>query len=99
MEQHPVDLADGLAPGERVGAYRIVRQAGRGGMATVWLARDEKHDRDVAVKVLRADLAASIGRSRTGRSSGCDDCGAGDIATAFVGNVNSDLDWLKEWRR
>ena len=64
MEQHPVDLADGLAPGEQVGVYRIVRQVGRGGMATVWLARDEKHDRDVAVKVLRSDLAATIGPAR-----------------------------------
>ena len=70
MEQHPVDLADPLTPGEQVGAYRVVRQAGRGGMATVWLARDEKHDRDVAVKVLRPDLAASIGPARFERRSG-----------------------------
>jgi serine/threonine-protein kinase len=64
MEQHPIDRADPLTPGEQVGPYRVVRQAGRGGMATVWLARDEKHDRDVAVKVLRAELAASIGPAR-----------------------------------
>lgn len=44
--------------------YDFVRELGRGGMATVYLARDLKHDRDVAVKVLHADLAASIGGDR-----------------------------------
>ncbi|MFN0179032.1 MAG: protein kinase domain-containing protein [Gemmatimonadales bacterium] len=37
---------------------------GRGGMATVYLARDLKHDRDVAVKVLRPELAATLGSDR-----------------------------------
>ena len=41
--------------------YRIERELGQGGMATVYLARDIKHDRDVAIKVLREDLAASLG--------------------------------------
>ena len=36
--------------------YAIVREVGRGGMATVFLARDPKHDRQVAIKVLRPDL-------------------------------------------
>jgi eukaryotic-like serine/threonine-protein kinase len=58
------EAAGPLAPGEQVGAYRVVREVGRGGMATVWLARDEKHDRQVAVKVLRGDLAAAIGSAR-----------------------------------
>ncbi len=44
--------------------YAIQRELGRGGMATVYLARDLKHDRDVAVKVLRPDLAASLGAER-----------------------------------
>ncbi len=46
------------------GRYRIEREAGRGGMARVFLARDVKHDRDVAVKVIRHDVAASLGSGR-----------------------------------
>ena len=44
--------------------YTIDREIGRGGMATVYLARDLKHDRQVAVKVLRTDLAQALGSSR-----------------------------------
>ena len=44
--------------------YRILREAGRGGMATVYLAEDLKHDRRVAVKVLRPELAAALGPER-----------------------------------
>ena len=40
---------------------RIERELGAGGMATVYLARDLKHDREVAVKVLRPDLGAVLG--------------------------------------
>ena len=40
--------------------YRIERELGAGGMATVFLARDLKHDRDVAIKVLKPDLARSL---------------------------------------
>jgi hypothetical protein len=46
------------------GRYRVLREIGAGGMATVYLARDLKHDRDVALKVLRADLSAVIGTER-----------------------------------
>lgn len=46
------------------GQYRIEREAGRGGMARVFLARDVKHDRDVAVKVIRHEVAASLGSGR-----------------------------------
>ena len=46
------------------GRYIVQRQLGRGGMATVYLARDPKHERDVAVKVLHPDLGASVGIDR-----------------------------------
>ncbi len=54
---------------ERLGAalaehYAIERQIGAGGMATVYLARDLKHDRAVALKVLRPELAAVLGIER-----------------------------------
>jgi TolB-like protein/tRNA A-37 threonylcarbamoyl transferase component Bud32 len=44
--------------------YRIERELGQGGMATVYLAEDLKHHRKVAIKVLREDLAASMGSAR-----------------------------------
>jgi serine/threonine-protein kinase len=44
--------------------YAIERELGAGGMATVYLAHDLKHDRKVAVKVLRPELSASIGVDR-----------------------------------
>ena len=52
-------LQDGLA-----GRYTIERELGRGGMATVFLAHDLKHNRTVALKVLRSELAALIGPER-----------------------------------
>ncbi len=47
-----------------VDQYTIVREVGAGGMATVYLARDLKHDRQVALKVLRPELAAALGSER-----------------------------------
>ena len=44
--------------------YRIERQLGEGGMATVYLAEDIKHDRKVALKVLKPELAAVVGADR-----------------------------------
>ena len=44
--------------------YAIERELGSGGMATVYLAQDLKHDRKVAVKVLRPELAAALGPDR-----------------------------------
>ncbi len=44
--------------------YRIERELGAGGMATVFLAQDLKHDRKVAVKVLKPELAAVLGAER-----------------------------------
>lgn len=54
-----LDLAAVLA-----GRYTVERELGRGGMATVYLARDLKHDRQVALKVLHAELAATLGPER-----------------------------------
>ena len=44
--------------------YDIEREIGSGGMATVYLAKDIRHDREVAIKVLRPDLAAALGPDR-----------------------------------
>ena len=46
------------------GRYRIDRELGQGGMATVYLAEDLKHDRKVALKVLKPELAAVLGAER-----------------------------------
>jgi eukaryotic-like serine/threonine-protein kinase len=54
-DQLQTDLAD---------RYTLERELGRGGMATVYLAHDLKHDRDVALKVLRPELAATLGPER-----------------------------------
>ena len=47
--------------------YRIERELGAGGMATVYLAEDLKHHRKVAVKVLRGEIAATLGAERFSR--------------------------------
>jgi serine/threonine-protein kinase len=46
------------------GRYQLIRELGQGGMATVYLANDLKHDRQVAIKVLKPELAAVIGGER-----------------------------------
>ncbi len=46
------------------GRYTLEREVGRGGMAIVFLARDVRHDRAVAIKVLRPELAAAVGTER-----------------------------------
>jgi eukaryotic-like serine/threonine-protein kinase len=50
--------------------YKLLRELGRGGMATVYLATDQKHGRQVALKVLHPDLAASLGPERFRREIG-----------------------------
>jgi len=51
-------------PSSFAGRYVLGGEIGRGGMAVVYRARDQRHDRDVAVKVLNRDIAASVGPDR-----------------------------------
>ncbi|MGE5749637.1 MAG: protein kinase domain-containing protein, partial [Gemmatimonas sp.] len=55
----PSALCDALSD-----RYTIERELGEGGMATVYLARDNRHDRSVALKVLRAEQSAALGPER-----------------------------------
>ena len=62
-------MSDATEPLARLSAalrdrYRVERELGAGGMATVYLAHDLKHDRDVAIKVLHPDLGAALGAER-----------------------------------
>ena len=59
MSAPPASVADFLRS-----RYTLERELGRGGMATVYLARDLKHDRSVALKVLHPELAATLGPAR-----------------------------------
>src|SRR5256712_5501264 len=59
MDPPPAALLSAL--GDR---YAIDRERGRGGMATVYVAEDLRHSRQVAIKVLRSDVAAAIGAER-----------------------------------
>ncbi len=59
MAPVPADLAGDLGDG-----YQLERELGRGGMATVYLARDVKHGRPVAIKVLHPELGTSLGTKR-----------------------------------
>ncbi len=63
LEIHMSDSLDRLtvALADR---YTVVRELGRGGMATVYLAEDVKHGRNVAIKVLKSELAAALGPER-----------------------------------
>jgi eukaryotic-like serine/threonine-protein kinase len=66
LEQALPESAVGLK-GILADRYEILREIGRGGMATVYLAHDLRHDSSVAVKVLHPELAAFIGQTRFAR--------------------------------
>jgi serine/threonine-protein kinase len=53
------DLRRALAP-----RYDVIQRVGEGGMAVVYRARDPRHDRDVAIKIIRPEMAASIAADR-----------------------------------
>ena len=59
------------------GRYRIDVELGEGGMATVYLADDLRHERKVALKVLKAELAAVVGAERSRHGELCLDTGPG----------------------
>ena len=65
MANIPSPLSDALA-----GRYAITDEIGRGGMATVYAANDLRHGRQVAVKVLRQELTATLGTERFLREIG-----------------------------
>jgi hypothetical protein len=70
MESHDAAGSRADLPVESFGRYEIVREIGRGGMATVFLARDPKHDRNVALKILAPELVAGLGAERFLREIG-----------------------------
>jgi serine/threonine protein kinase/tetratricopeptide (TPR) repeat protein len=59
MSDVPSRLESALA-----GRYSVLRELGEGGMATVYLAEDVRHHRNVALKVLKPELAAAVGAAR-----------------------------------
>jgi serine/threonine-protein kinase len=59
----PADRKQRLAAA-LAGRYRVDRELGSGGMATVYAAHDLRHDREVAIKVLRPEVASSVGADR-----------------------------------
>ena len=84
MADPPSRLAAALA--ER---YHLERELGQGGMATVYLAEDLKHHRKVALKVLRPELAATLGPERFFR----------EIEVAAQQSGRRVTDWTSDGRR
>ncbi len=62
-DQASSDLSDRITAA-LPGQYEVSLELGRGGMAVVYLARDLRHDRFVALKVFRPDIASTVGSDR-----------------------------------
>ena len=73
--------------------YRVLREIGRGGMATVYLADDPKHRRQVAIKVFEPELAA-VARSWIGFSGRSSSPPASPIRTSFRSTIPA---WPTAW--
>jgi serine/threonine-protein kinase len=65
-DPHEIVRPDLIAvrPGERIGPYAVIREIGRGGMAGVYLAQDDRHGRPLALKLLHPGLAVLLGHER-----------------------------------
>src|SRR5687768_15701517 len=57
-------------PRQLASRFVVEREIGQGGMATVYLARETKHDRNVALKILRPEISAAFGAERFLREIG-----------------------------
>ena len=82
------------------GRYAIKRELGEGGMATVYLAKDLKHHRNVALKVLKSELAAVVGAERFLAEIQVDNghfCATWGALAHAVGLTVDVLPW--DWRR
>ena len=67
---HPMNDIPAALAASLEGRYRLERELGRGGMATVYLAEDLRHRRQVALKVLLPDVGAALGPERFEREIG-----------------------------
>ena len=92
----PLRVVPISGPGDRVGHYRIQRELGRGGQAIVFLAEDEKLNRNVALKILtRSSLASASTLERFRREAeACSKLNHPNICTVYESGVIADLPFI-----